>query len=52
MHLDAQDELGFAEILDAVLAFEAVFDLLDLPHSFLPDFPASLRRSLSSLPSL
>ena len=30
MHLDAQDELGFAEILDAVLAFEAVLDPLDL----------------------
>jgi hypothetical protein len=28
MHLDAQDELGFAEILDAVLAFEAVPDPL------------------------
>jgi hypothetical protein len=30
MHLDAQDELDFAEILDAVLAFEAVLDPLDL----------------------
>lgn len=30
MHLDAQDELGSTENLDAVLAFEAVLDPLDL----------------------
>lgn len=30
MHLDAQDKLGLAEIFDAVLAFEAVLDPLDL----------------------
>ena len=30
MHLDAQVEPGFAKILDAVLAFEAVLDPLDL----------------------
>lgn len=30
MHLDVQDGLGFAKTLDAVLAFEAVLDPLDL----------------------
>ena len=30
MHLDAQDKLGLAEIFDAVLAFDAVLDPLDL----------------------
>ena len=30
MHLDAQDDLGFADILDAILAFEAILDPLDL----------------------